>query len=76
MEQERGRARKLRGVDVELALEDRKPVAQRVAEALLLLAEHADDEVALAGDVGVGVAHHVDGVSTSEGITSFSVPSR
>ena len=45
----------------ELALEDRKPVAQRVAEALLLLAEHADDEVALAGDVGVGVAHHGDG---------------
>ena len=45
----------------ELALEDRQTVAQRVAEVLLLLAEHADDEVALAGDVGIGVAHHVDG---------------
>ena len=36
-------------------------VAQRLAEALLLLAQHADDEVALAGDVGIRVAHHVDG---------------
>ena len=45
----------------QLALEDRQAVAQRVAEVLLLLAEHADDEVALAGDVGIGVAHHVDG---------------
>ena len=48
-------------VVAELALEDRQAVAQRVAEVLLLLAEHADDEVALAGDVGIGVAHHVDG---------------
>ena len=49
------------GAAGELALEDRQAVAQRLAEALLLLAEHADDEVALAGDVGIGVAHHVDG---------------
>ena len=48
-------------VVTELALEDRQAVAQRVAEVLLLLAEHADDEVTLAGDVGIGVAHHVDG---------------
>ncbi len=32
-----------------------------MAEVLLFLAEHADDEVALAGNVGIGVAHHVDG---------------
>ena len=38
----------------------RQAVAQRLAEALLLLAEHADDEVTLAGDVRVGGAHHVD----------------
>jgi hypothetical protein len=31
------------------------------AEALLLLAEHADDEVGLAGDVGVRRAHHLHG---------------
>ena len=45
----------------QLGLEDRQAVAQGVAEALLLLRQHADDEVALPGDVGIGVAHHVDG---------------
>ena len=65
VESERGRSgqrptRRTRWSSAELALEDREAVAQRVAEVLLLLAEHADDEVALAGDVGIGVAHHVD----------------
>ena len=52
VEDERRRARQLAGAADELALQDRQAVAQRLAEALLLLAEHADDEVALAGDVG------------------------
>ena len=57
VEGERRRTRQdvasFRGIVAELALEDRQPVAQRVAEVLLLLAEHADDEVTLAGDVGI-----------------------
>ncbi len=61
VEHERGRAGELADAAGELALEDREAVAQRLAEALLLLAEHADDEVALAGDVRVGVAHHRHG---------------
>ena len=35
-------------------VEDRQAVAQRLAEPLLLLAEHTHDEVALAGDIGIG----------------------
>ena len=61
VEDERRRARTAPSAPAgQLVLEDRQAVAQRLAEALLLLAEHADDEVALAGHVGVGVAHHVD----------------
>ena len=48
------------GVGVELVLEDRQAGLQRLAEALLLAGQHADDEVAVLDDVGVGVAHHVD----------------
>ena len=61
MEHERGRPGEGLGAAGQLGLEDRQAVAQCLAEALLLLAQHADDEVALTGDVGVGVAHHVDG---------------
>ena len=60
MEQEGGRARQLGGTVIELVLQDGQAVAQCLAEALLLLAEHAHDEVALAGDVRIGGTHHVD----------------
>ena len=63
MQQERGGARQRRPVAVafEFAVEDRQAVLQRLAEPLLLLADHVDDEVAVLHDVGIGVAHHVDG---------------
>ena len=60
VQQEGGRTRQRRGAGIELVLQDAQAVAQRLAEALLLLAEHADDEVTLAGDVRIGGAHHVD----------------
>jgi hypothetical protein len=61
VEGERRRTGQLCGAAGELRFEDREPVAQGLAEALLLLLQHADDEVALASDVGIGVAHDVDG---------------
>ena len=44
----------------ELVLEDRQAGLQRLAEPLLLAGQHADDEVAVLDDIGVGVAHDVD----------------
>ena len=49
------------GAAGELGVEHRQAVAQGVPEPFLLVADHPDDEVALLGDVGIGVAHHVDG---------------
>ena len=45
----------------QLLLEDGGARAQRLAEALLLPAHDAHDEVAVAGQVGVGLAHDLDG---------------
>ena len=61
VQQERGRTRQLGAIAAQLVFEDRQAVLQRLAEALFLAGQHADDEVAVLGDVGVGVAHDVDG---------------
>jgi hypothetical protein len=60
VQEERGGTRQLVGVRGELVLEDAEARLQRLTEALFLAGEHVDDEVAVAGHVGVGVAHHVD----------------
>ena len=60
VEEERGRAGQRPRVVAELAVEDRQSGPQRVPEPLLLLRQHAEDEVAVLDDVRVGVAHHVD----------------
>ena len=44
----------------DLLVEDREAVAHRLAEALLLAGDDARDEVAVALEVGVRVAHHLD----------------
>ena len=62
VEQERGRARQRRGARRPArARGSMRPLRRVWRKRSSSLAEHADDEVALAGDVGVGVAHHVDG---------------
>ncbi len=58
--QQEGRGAREAGARRELVVEDHEPGLQRVAEALLLTGEHADDEVAVLDHVGIGVAHHVD----------------
>jgi hypothetical protein len=45
---------------VDLLVEDREAVLHRLPEALLLADDHAGDEVAIALEIGVGVAHDLD----------------
>ncbi len=60
VKQERGRPGQLGAIAAQLVFEDRQTVLQRLAEPLFLAGQDADDEVAVLGDVGVGVAHDVD----------------